>query len=757
MKRTLSFFLIGLALSSAADEAADRAALAEAAGLMKSNVAVRVKWRGPIPDNLYGHAEIDRAADLFRRVYSSAEALPALRVEAAKGLADAILEASGDTNVARQVVADARAFKGLSDADRGNLEEALGILLYRFYDFKAALPILEKCLGTNIASRATQCFNRPYRQKMDRILECRFRLDGLERTIAAVESGDLSERVHPEQAVSWCAKHERREDAVRIAKRAFDDPAFEASRPRLLEQIGGMRMCDGFEAFVADYPERARKVTTKNPKAWRWQVDALTGRFSFRYGLSWNNLYYKGENAVVGRDTRWGDWLYDFVSQPPAGADSVKPEELFKTALFARNRSAQAASAAEAVLAASNATAQAVADARLYLAVWQAKDAAAAVRNVQNAVAALKPATKKDEAAHLLTAARFAMQLRREETARAVYAMRETMLTDLPPRAAECPFVKDAPDNIADILASDIWKKRRHELLDRRYGDNIEFLLATDMANVGRRVTSGADGDFAFTEFVTFCDAQGVKILLYAHLDDIEAVKRGFRKPGNYEMYVASSFEAPYATFIVDMPPTPPSDSFVTQYSNETGFRRVTFADGTAAITHRTMSDGIATLVSLAWSAYWKDLPSDGAKWQFEAIHWERGGWTWGGSKTCHARSSFGSLVFSNLTEENLRAVRLNVILAAKENYERALDPNRNGCLDFWRDPGLGDRGFYFARVRPLEDRLTPYLAKVTPGMSGEDIDDVWAKAAHEWINIDYVVSRERTDWLQEKMIGGEK
>mgnify|MGYP003334114799 CR=1 FL=1 len=87
MKRTLSFFLIGLALSSAADEAADRAALAEAAGLMKSNVAVRVKWRGPIPDNLYGHAEIDRAADLFRRVYSSAEALPALRVEAAKGLA----------------------------------------------------------------------------------------------------------------------------------------------------------------------------------------------------------------------------------------------------------------------------------------------------------------------------------------------------------------------------------------------------------------------------------------------------------------------------------------------------------------------------------------------------------------------------------------------------------------------------------------------------------------------------------------------
>ena len=321
------------------------------------------------------------------------------------------------------------------------------------------------------------------------------------------------------------------------------------------------------------------------------------------------------------------------------------------------------------------------------------------------------------------------------------------------PREIGCPYRDDIPADISGILASDLWLKGPRGVLDRKYGDNLDDLLATDMAGAARTVTRDDGTPFRPTEFTAFCNRDGLCILLFAYCDDADAVAAGDRRIGGYEGYLATDPGEPYTTFIADPPRGEASDAFITQYPNATGYRKPSVDDGTMKVEHQCREDGVATLLTFSWKPFFRAIPENGTRWHFEAIHWEQGGWSWGGSRSVHNNSSFGALVFTGLDGANRRAVRRTLVREGLAAFRRARDPNANGCLDFWRDPKLGDRDFYFARLKPLEDDLCAWAERVKPGLADADLDAVFENAVFRWLNIDYIVARERADYLGEKRV----
>ena len=197
-------------------------------------------------------------------------------------------------------------------------------------------------------------------------------------------------------------------------------------------------------------------------------------------------------------------------------------------------------------------------------------------------------------------------------------------------------------------------------------------------------------------------------------------------------------------------------DSFVTQYDNA-AFRNAVQKEGNVKVENRVLDNGVATLLTFSWKVFFNRVPAAGDAWAFEAIHWEQCGYSWGGSKSVHNRSSFGSLVFANMTPDNLRTIKRRLVAAAAAAYRRELSARNNGCMEIWQDPELGDRRFYAEVIKPLQDSLDVYLAKAKAGMTDEDVDLLFAEAVPRWMNIQYVVADLRRDYLDRRRIAGEE
>jgi hypothetical protein len=67
----------------------------------------------------------------------------------------------------------------------------------------------------------------------------------------------------------------------------------------------------------------------------------------------------------------------------------------------------------------------------------------------------------------------------------------------------------------------------------------------------------------------------------------------------------------------------------------------------------------------------------------------------------------------------------------------------------------LGDQQFFFDVIAPLQTRLSSYLPKVKFEMTDAEVGDVFENAAVEWMNIDYIVSGLRRDYLDARRVTG--
>ena len=365
------------------------------------------------------------------------------------------------------------------------------------------------------------------------------------------------------------------------------------------------------------------------------------------------------------------------------------------------------------------------------------------------------PADNLERADFLLRAVKRATILRQEDAARAIHAERAKLVRKEEPRSLPCPYIENAPQDISGILASPFYKNGKKGLADRKFGDDLKFIIETDVT-ANRTMTEFNGKPFRPTEIFTFCDAKGVKVMLRAFYDKetLEKFKNGFGGVGGYEAYIVPGTDAPYTFLGFGPGATKLSSDFLTQYDNGTGYRNLKSEDDSILLSNYVADDSVISLLSFSWAKEFATLPSNGDKWYFEPLCWSNGGWSWGGSKTVHNRSAFGALVFEGITPKAAAAIRRIILKKASDAYWNAKSARSNGCIEFWKDPELGDPAFYAECIAPIVARLDPYAGRVKPDMTDEDVMDVYENAAKDWLNIEFIVSDLRRRYLARTLIG---
>ena len=340
-----------------------------------------------------------------------------------------------------------------------------------------------------------------------------------------------------------------------------------------------------------------------------------------------------------------------------------------------------------------------------------------------------------------------------EKGARAIWKEREKIVPPRKPVAFICPWWGDAPHDIRGIVVSDFYRKGPKNLLAQRYGDNLEFLIETDSALTGREMTTDDGKPFRPSELFAFCDPYGVKLLLRQYLDNMDDIRAGLAHPPGAETYVAMGVDDPYRCLLIGTGEDAKTyDGFTTQYDNGTGYRVTREDRGTVRCRSLYLDDGVATLVEIPWSTAFASMPPATPAWYVEVLSWAHGGRSLGGSISVHNRSSFAEMKFEGVDAAAVLRIERVLLPKAKAVFDASLAASRGGLAEIWADPELGDQAFYLAKVKPLVDAIRPYADRIKPGMTDEDVADVWSHAGRAMLDIDYDISRLRREWLEEKL-----
>ncbi len=456
-------------------------------------------------------------------------------------------------------------------------------------------------------------------------------------------------------------------------------------------------------------------------------------------------------NASVDADAAFIEWAAPVLLQAPklSDQDYAAVRGRLVDALAAQGKRAEAIRAADEMAGDERVAPPLRLAARVTAAALRGQEDISTVVNSDEAVNAAQRADA------MLTAARTALRAGDDAVARRLYEAWQALVPQEPRGSVLCVFDAKAPFDIGSWLGSPIRQdKARIALLDKPYGDNIEFLLQTDSAVTGRNAGQDAQaaGDQR-TELLAACDAEGIHLFLYAYDDRAADIVNGRVSGGSFEIYFAPGDYQAYYTFLVDLPGGRPNPrGFITMYPNA-NFRLPAVEDGTFRSQSRPTDDGFATHMFLSWELFYDKLPRNGDRWQFEAIRWTRsGGLTFGGSESVHNRSSWGEIVFDGLDDAQLNAIRRRIIPRAIARYRAARSVV--GAAGHWEDPELGDPAFYQDRLKPMLDRLDADAKLAQGEMTDEQVEEIFQRSVRGWMEIGYLVSAMRAEYLRDKHLG---
>lgn len=691
----------------------------------------------------YEHGDLDRAAKTYLRVLDVEGATGLEKITALRAAAWAMLDSKQDVDPeAEKLLVKATKLPGLDEVERARAQVNLADYYIESLQPAKALPIL--------APLAVQA-----REKKFHVHFCGDILwsyadamalsDGFDKTLAMMTEGVGKGHYGMRGVANFCQANERPDLAVKFLRQDIPGPdAKPSSRLWYMRlRLFGPYTQLGFPAFRAFIEKDVLPILRDNPDEWKEVLLALN-KTTFGAG---------GGTQTQG----YHQWLLALAKMAPAGKGMPAPEML---ALATRCRDLdQAAAAAKEILEPGDPKAKSYQAAGLTLAVIESRDSEAAVAKISSFLdkCAVKDAKARGEAT--LEAARIAMAFRHEKSARSLYEAYGKMIVPVEKPSLDCLFVPDAPQDISAIMASDFYRKAPKGKLDKKFGEHLQFLLDTDSAVTGRKVVDGKDG-VPVPELFTFCDVFGVKFLIKAYMskEEIANMKNGFGGAASYEAYLAPGIDSPYEFLFLDPPSNYGDDDtgFITQYDNGNGYRNLKPSDDQINVSYQIREDSVVTMISVDWAPYFNSLPVDGSEWFFEPIIWTRGGLSWGGSESVHHRSSFGRVVFGNLTRANQVAIKRRLLNGALRSYRNAKSPRRNVQIEIWKDNELGDQDFYARCVKPLCDRLDPYERMIKASMTDEEVELVYEKAARTWYNIDYVIWQLRRDYLDEKLTSEE-
>jgi tetratricopeptide (TPR) repeat protein len=507
-----------------------------------------------------------------------------------------------------------------------------------------------------------------------------------------------------------------------------------ASYPSLRRQLVEIRsVCQKYlPAFMQTDPNRAQVL---------WNVFRSDATPVFR-----NHFYFK---VLVNLD--FLTWAAPLILQAPklSDKDYTFVKRKYINALLAQHD----AKNAEAQLRGLNAE-KADAPARLWAALVLnalASKSADALEIVRQE----KTLSAKAKAELLIDAAQSILASGDEQGAQNLYDAYESLLPQLPTATIQCAFAPDALFDVGSWLASPLLKdKASVAKLDRPYGDNLKLLVETDAATTGREaVTStGQETGDTDTDFHVACDAQGLRLFFDAHDARAAEVVDGLVRGGGFEMYLAPGENQPYYTFLPSLPEGAISTEpgmFNTMYPNA-HFRLPSTTESTLLSSTQRTKDGFGLSLFFSWELFYDKLPTNGTKWQFEAIRWTRsGGRSFAGSQSVHNRSSWGDIVFSGLSPQNLNAIKRALIFKAVAKYresQKIIKP-----VGRWSDAELGDPAFYNSEVAPLLARLDRYAARVNHEMTAEDVETIFDEAVPDWMELEFRVDALRREYLENK------
>lgn len=678
----------------------------------------------------YFNNGIEKAAWIYRGMLKSPDLTNSDKIAVYNSLANCSLEVM-DVPAANKLLDEAIALPGLNETEILTAKKNKADALLRQLEYDKALSLYREIYGEKVPAKAN------IESQIVRILL-------LQKKDSEAEKALESYKLSPLATAAFFMENGKEEKSVRMYEKMIADKS--VSFKDRSECVEKLLQYYGREKNLKTFFETADKyipaLIAEDEKAWQIYPRFFSWHYN-RLNLNKNDDFVK--------------WAAEKVLSAPkvAPADFAKCNDMLFNLALKKHDLATAKNIVSKMLSVKELDPKTKLNYELCQAVLDSNGKkSGAVEKVNAAIKAngIKDDDGKAKAEALLSAARTAMNAEYFDVAKEIYAAREKMLVPEPPRSITCQFLKNGPKDITEFMNSDYFKnKKNRAALDRKYGDNLQFLLDTDAALTSRKVTEKS-AEFTPTEFVTSCDENGVYFFFFAPTAKAKDLADGLTGMGGYETYLAAGTDEPYHCYLIDMPDRI-SDGFVTQYNNK-DFRRTNRKDNTLNFTSRVYDNGVASLLFVSWDAFFNKLPKDGDKWDFEPIHWEQGGYSWGGSKSVHNRSSFGNVVFANMTKENLNAIKRRLISKAANAYRKELSA-QNGYVEIWQDPELGDQKFYLEKVKPLQTELDGYLAQVKPGMTAEDVEFLYEKAVPQWMNIKFIVAEMRRDYLDEQFVGG--
>lgn len=690
----------------------------------------------------YHSDDLKKALEVFSKV----ESIPGLSgmeiINARENVAKALLDiAQGVTPEALAIYESLPKIPGLSEDDIFDAENKLSEFYLKALSYDKSRVIAEKLLNTAFAKNMHPNTKTSIARRLLTIAE---KTKGSDEVARLISSSPIKDAINLKDLGQYLLDAGRTQEA--IAKfRAYLADEKEALRYRTDFLSGDLIKSLGVKdqkLIATEYEKMLLEYTSKNSAEWTKILTAIDKG-------GWRSI----RNTAIGQKKSFNDWLFALNAKAPKEFQ-LPVDAQFRLALKTSDPS-KAMNLAKEVIASEKTQADVKRKAAFYVAIMGSNEAAA----LKGVIAAINAGENIDAgkmANQLKEATIFALELGKEKTARTIYGDYLGRFITNTARSLDCQFVKNAPENISDILSSKMYRESKKGLVDRKYGNNLKHLLETDAAITGRKLSEG-DASTPPPELFTFCDEKGVKILInvFVSKEEIAKFKAGFGGLPGYEAYLASGIDDPYSCFLFGPPETIIETDFVTQYDNGTGFRGLTTRKNNILISHYTTEKSVATLLSVSWNAYFHRIPSEGDKWYFEPLVWTQGGLSWGGSESVHNRSSYGAFVFKNMTKENRIAIKRSLLPTALGLYNNSKS-SRNGCIEIWLDNELGDRDFYFKSLKPVVDKLDGFANKIKLDMTDVEVEEVFDNAANDMFNIEYVVSQLRREYLDEKRVSGE-
>ena len=544
-------------------------------------------------------------------------------------------------------------------------------------------------------------------------------------------------------AVEWC-----READVAAAWAGIDDPY-----PRLSWYLSAGRAdaaADDAFAYVSDAGRpapRRREVLIRYFGADKTARGARARAIA--RGLDYAGFFDAKVFAEFANVYRFGDWaLFAEIAESFPGLAWFRDPGRYRGYLFAlvaTGRGAEVAAKADEFLA-QDAASQRPSVKPFDRVRLEMLKALAEERDMM-AVAQAAKLDAREYAQALQIAAQWTLNLQRNDACERYSAAYRALFREAPVRRYAVKFLDSPVNSIAAWRGiADSLEKTHVDVRMCGELDSLETDVATGRAEIEKTALDSKD---ARMEVSSFCDVEGLRIVLRVADANARAVENGFAGGIGTECYFAPGAGEPYICFS-SAPKEGVRFVFYTAYSSAYA-QRVEFDDARSPFALRqetAFTDGdYVLMVTLPWSAFYQKLPAaPGAEWRFECL---ADGHSWGGSQGVHEASSWGRLVF-DLTGAQLSAIRRRLVYDTCRAWNRA-GHGRLSPFDRWRDPVIGDPEFYAARLKPLEDALAAQAGRVKAEMTDAEVDEVYEKGAKVWIGLDHVIDELRRQWLLAK------